>query len=173
MTELEHQLIRQLISAALPFPLQIAVALGLVVGYLSWSGLYFRVLDRRVRTHIGRALGVRVRWVRRGSASYQTPYELDSQRHFRWSWGIEDERQRTLLRDGLVATLCFVVVNLVGGLLPVAIFFLVTLWFRALSAVLLIPAIAAVLAIYTVFWSGRYEVTGMLLDPAEPTPPRH
>ena len=161
MTELEHQFIRQLTTAAWPLPWQIAFGVVMVMGYVGWSRLYFRVLDRGVRARIGRVLGVHIRWVQRHSASYQTPFETGFERYHAWSWGIEEERQRTFLRDGLVASLCFVVVNLAFGLWPVAIFFLVSLGLRALSAIILIPAIVAVVAIYAVFWAGRYEVAGM------------
>ena len=75
--------------------------------------------------------------------------------------GSEEERERAFLRDGLVASLCFVVVNLACGRWPVAIFFVVSLGLRALSPIILIPAIMAMVAIYAVFWTGRYEVAGM------------
>ena len=169
MTDLEHQLMRQLITAAWPLPWQIAFAVTMVGGYGYWSRLYFRTLDRRVRMYIGQRLGVHIRWVQRHTAGYQTPFASGLERYFLWSWGIEEEHRRTVLRDGLVASLCFVVVNLASGLWPLVIFFLVALQLKALSALIFIPALVAVVGMYAVFWAGRYEVAGM----RDAAPPLH
>ena len=161
MTDLERQFMERLITAAWPLHLQIAFAVAEVVGYFIWSRLYFRVLDQPLRSQIGRALGVSIIWVLRHSSSYQTPFESGFSRYHRWSWGIEAESERTLLRDGAVAMLSFLCVNVFGGLWPIAIFLFVFLGLDALSYVVFIPVCIAVIAIYSVFWSGRYEVAGM------------
>jgi hypothetical protein len=164
MTELEQEFLDGLVTAAWPFPLQVVFGVALAAGYFLWSRLYFRALDPALRGRLGRALGARVVWVHRHSASYPTPLETGFRSYRRWSWGIEEERERTLLRDGAAAALSVVCVNLVGGLWPIAVFLFVALELRALSYVVLMPVCLAALVIYSVFWSGRYEAAGMRTD---------
>ena len=161
MTDLERELLVRLISAAWPFHVQVVFALATVIGYFLWSRLYFRAVDPLVRARVGHALGVHVIWVLRHSADYQTAFESGLERYYQWSWGIEAEHQRTFLRDGAVAILGFLIVSVLAGLTPIAVFLVATLGFNALSGVLFIPACVATLAIYAIFWSGRYEVSGM------------
>lgn len=171
MTELEQEFLQGLVTAAWPFPLQAAFGVALAAGYFLWSRLYFRVLDPALRGRLGRALGARVVWVHRHGGSYPTPLETGFRSYRRWSWGIEEESRRTLLRDGAAAALSFLCVNVAGGLWPIALFLFVALELRALSYVVLMPVCLAALAIYSVFWSGRYEVAGMRADsPAARTP---
>jgi len=161
MTELEGQLLDQLITAAWPLRLQVAFAVVLVAGYFLWSRLYYRSVDRRLRSAVGRRLGARIIWVPRHSGSYQTPFETGFARYHRWTWGIEAEHDRTFLRDGLVALLTLVIVNVLGGLWPIAIFLWVFLGLEALAYVVFLPLCVALIAIYSIFWSGRYQVSGM------------
>jgi hypothetical protein len=161
MTDLERELFMRLITAAWPFSWQVVFALATVIGYFIWSRLYFRVVDPIIRARVGHALGVQIIWVLRHSADYQTAFESGFERYYHWSWGIQAEQQRTLLRDGAVAMLGFLIVSILAGLSPVAVFLFATLGFKVLSAVLFIPACVATLAIYGIFWCGRYEVTGM------------
>ncbi|HEX6289554.1 MAG TPA: hypothetical protein VFZ66_10205 [Herpetosiphonaceae bacterium] len=161
MTDAERQFFEQLITAAWPLSWQAAFAIAAVVGYFAWSRLYFRVVDPIVRARVGSALGTRILWVPRHSASYQTAFESGFDRYHYWSWGIEAESERTFLRDGAVALLSFLCVNILAGCWPVAVFLLVALGLEALSYVVFVPACLAILAIYAIFWSGRYEVTGM------------
>lgn len=165
MTEPEQEFLDGLVTAAWPFPWQVAFGVALAAGYFIWSRLYFRALDPALRGRVGRALGARVVWVLRHSGSYPTPLETGFRSYQRWSCGIADESERTLLRDGAVAALSVVCVNLVGGLCPIAVFLFVALELRALSYVVLMPVCLAAIFIYSVFWSGRYEVAGMRADP--------
>ncbi|PLS82906.1 MAG: hypothetical protein CYG59_02690 [Chloroflexi bacterium] len=161
MTDLERSLVESLITAASPLYWQLIFAVALVVGYFFWSRLYFQVLDPAVRDRIGAALGLKLIWVLRHSASYQTAFEWGSVRYHRWSWGIALEHQRTFLRDGLVVVLSLVCVNIIAGLWPLAVFLVVALELKALAYVTFFPTCCAMLALYAIFWSGRYEVAGM------------
>ncbi len=161
MTDLERRFLDQLTTAAWPLWFQVAFALVLVAGYLIWSRLYYHVVDQILRIRIGGSLGVDIIWVRRHSRSYPTPFESGWARYQQWSWGIAAEHERTFLRDDLVAALSLLVVNVLAGLWPIAIFLFVFLGLKALSYVVFLPLCVAMLAIYAVFWSGKYEVAGM------------
>lgn len=161
MTDLERSFVESLITAAWPLHWQIIFAVGLVSGYFFWSRLYFQVLDPIVRARVGAVLGLRLIWVLRHTASYQTAFEWGPVRYHRWSWGIALEQQRTFLRDGLVVLLSLVCVNIIAGLWPLAVFLAVALTLKALAYISFFPTCCAMLAIYAIFWSGRYEVAGM------------
>jgi cytochrome c oxidase subunit IV len=161
MIDLERQLIEQLITAAWPFSWQVAFALAATIGYFIWSRLYFRVIDPLLRARLGQTLGCTIIWVLRHSANYQTAFESGFARYTRWSWGIAMEHQRSFLRDGAVVLLCFLCVNILSGLWPVAVFMLVALGLRALSYIIFLPSCLVMVTIYAIFWSGRYEVSGM------------
>jgi hypothetical protein len=161
MTDLERQLMEQLISAAWPLPWQITFALTMLIGYFLWSRWYFRVGDGLVRRQLSQVIGTPIQWVLRHSASYPTAFESGFARYQRWSWGIAQERDRTWLRDGTVALLSILVVNVLAGLWPMALFLGVALGLNALSYLIFVPACVIMLAIYAIFWSGQYEVTGM------------
>ncbi len=60
MTELEGQLLQNLIAAALPLPWQVALGALLVAGAWIWARLYYRRVDPRVRAYTGRLLGTRI-----------------------------------------------------------------------------------------------------------------
>jgi hypothetical protein len=170
MTDIERQFLTGLITAAWPFPWQVMGALTTAIGYFIWSRFYFRVFDRLVRAYVGQVFGTQIIWVLRHSQSYQTSFESGFARYPRWSWGIEREHERTFLRDGAVVVLSFLLVNLLGGLWPVAVFLFMALGLDALSYIIFLPTCIATLAIYGIFWSGRYEVTGMRA-PAQQLPP--
>ena len=161
MVDPERQFIEQLMTAAWPFSWQVVFALAATIGYFMWSRLYFRVVDPILRAWFGQALGLTIVWVLRHSARYQTAFESGLARYPRWSWGIAMEHQRTFLRDGAVVLLCCLCVNILSGLWPLAVFMFVALGLRALSYIILLPACIVMVAIYAIFWSGRYEVTGM------------
>ncbi len=161
MTELEQRLVEALITAAWPLHGQVSFVIGIVLGYFIWSRLYFRVIDPGIRTRVGAALGVQLIWVLRHSASYQTAFEWEFARYYRWSWGIAQEQQRTFLCDGAVLVLSLLVVNIVAGLWPIGVFLAVALWLEALSYIVFFPTCCLMLALYAIFWSGRYAVAGM------------
>jgi VIT1/CCC1 family predicted Fe2+/Mn2+ transporter len=163
MTELEHEFLLGLITAAWPLSAQIAFGVALVAGYWAWSRLYYAAIDPALRRLVGRTLGARVVWVRRGSAAYPSLYEFGQGRSVirRWMWGIEPASERTLRNDAATGTLSFFIVTIIGGLWPIALFFFVFLYLKALSYVVFLPVCLAVLAIYSRFWDGRHEVQGM------------
>ena len=163
MTELEHEFLRGLITASWPLAAQIAFGVALVGGYWVWSRLYYAAIDPALRRLVGGMLGARVVWVRRGSASYPSHYELgrESPRIRRWMWGIAPESERTLRNDAATGVLSFFIVTVIGGLWPIALFLFVFLHLKALSYAVFLPVCLAVLAIYSAFWDGRHEVAGM------------
>jgi hypothetical protein len=161
MTELDGQLLENLIVATLPLAWQVALGALLVMGAWMWARLYYRRVDPLVRASVGRLLGTRIIWVLRNSSSYETPF-LWERTHYRyWSWGVAAPADRTLLRDGLTVLLSVLIVNVACGLWPCALFLWVFLGLKALSYVVFLPVCCALLVISSIFWTGRYEITGM------------
>ena len=151
----------RLTEAGLPLAAQVALGVGLVAGYWVWSRAYYRLLDPALRGAVGRMLGVPIAWVLRHDASYETPFEMVRTPYRRWTWGIPDVTRRTFLRDGAVAFLSLLLVNVLAGVWPAALFLYLFLGPQLLSYVVFLPACLAVIGIYSTFWSGRYEVPGM------------
>jgi hypothetical protein len=161
MTDAEQELVRSLTRGAWPLGWQAVLAVVAVAGYWLWSRAYYRVVDPGMRRRVGRALGAAVVWVPRHTAEYQTPIESGFTRGRRWTWGIAAERERTATARRRRARALRPRRHLAAGLWPVAVTLYLTLWRYPLSALLLIPVLTAVIAIYSVFWTGRYEVRGM------------
>ena len=160
MTDAEATFVTALTDAAWPLPRQVLFAVLFLIGYWMWSRHGYPGADRAVRRSLGRRLGVRVIWVPRSRAEYPTPFQYIG-RYRRWSWGIADERDRTFLADGVVGTASVLVVNVLAGCLPVAVFLYIAIWLRALSYLVFMPACLGAIAIYSIYWSGRYEVAWM------------
>jgi hypothetical protein len=166
MTELEDKFLQGLITAVWPLYLQVAFAVGISVIYYFWSILFYRVFDVSLRSFIGHALHVRIIWVLRHSSNYhQTQFEfgVTPTRYRRWTWGIEMEDKRTFFRDGAVSMLSLLVVNILAGLWPIAVFFYVFISLKALSYVVFLPSCIVLLIIYSTFWAGRHKLKGMQL----------
>ena len=163
MTDLERELLHNLVTAAWPLPVQIAFGAGLLAVYWAWSRFYYAVIDPALRNVVSGVLGARVVWVARHSAEYETPLELGfaHNRYHRWTWGIQGEDRRTAGRDAAALLLSFLFVTLLGGLWPIAVFLFVFLQLKALSYVVFLPVCVAVIVIYSLFWAGRHEVAGM------------
>lgn len=157
MTDGERELLRGLFAAAWGLPAQIACALAIVAGYWLWSRWFYAVLDPALRHRLGARLGVRIGWVPRGSGRYPDPLEFDPApgRWYAWTWGIPAPEERTVARDTLVLLFSILVVTVLGGLWPVAVFFYVALELKGLSYVVFLPASLAVVGIYGAHWSGR------------------
>jgi hypothetical protein len=159
VTDAERELLDRLIAAAWPLPWQAALGCALAAGYLAWSRLYYAALDPRLRRAVGGAVGARVVWVRRHSADYPTPFELGGvRRPPRWSWGIAAEGERSWGRDAAVSLLCVLLVNVAAGLWPAALVLYAFAGARVLSYAVFLPTCLAAIAIYSVFWTGRYAV---------------
>jgi VIT1/CCC1 family predicted Fe2+/Mn2+ transporter len=163
MTDLEREFLRDLITAAWPLPVQIGFGAGLLIVYWAWSRLYYAAVDPALRRWLGGALGARVVWVARHGREYDSPLELEPRRYrfHNWTWGIADEANRTVRRDAAALLLSILVVTVIGGMWPVAVFLFVFLQLQALSYVVFLPVCLAVIAIYSIFWSGRHQVAGM------------
>jgi VIT1/CCC1 family predicted Fe2+/Mn2+ transporter len=163
MTDLERELLHNLVTAAWPLPMQIVFGAGLLAVYWAWSRFYYAVIDPALRNVVGGVLGAKVVWVARYSDEFDTPLEFGFpyNRYHRWTWGIQAESRRTLGRDAAALLLSLLFVTLLGGLWPIAVFLFVFLQLKALSYVVFLPVCLAVLAIYSLFWAGRHEVAGM------------
>jgi ABC-type sugar transport system permease subunit len=148
---------RQLGARLVP---QLAFAIGYVAVYLWWSRAYYRVVDPWIRERIGRRLGVKIVWIfRKGNPSGE-PLSFRP-RYSAWSWGVQDDGGRTLLKDGLVYVLSIIVVSVVCGLWPAALFFAVFLGTHFLHGLVALPLVFITIPIYAIYWSGRYEQAGM------------
>ena len=160
MTDAEATFVAALTQAAWPLPLQLLSAAAFVIGYWVWSRHAYAAVDRAVRAWLGQRLGVAVVWVPRNTAEYATPFYYRG-RYRRWSWGIAAEADRTFTADGVVATASVVVVNIVAGAVPLAAPLYAAVSSGVWSYVVLLPASVAVIAIYSVYWSGHYRVAWM------------
>ena len=160
MTDPEAALLAALTTAAWPLGTQVMFAAGFLLAYWWWSRYGFAGVDRAARAWLGRRLGVTVVWVPRNTVEYQTPFHYRG-RYRRWSWGIAAEGDRTFVADGVVATASLLIVNAVAGALPIGPLLYVSLWLRALSYVVFLPACVVAIAIYSVYWSGHYHVAWM------------
>ena len=138
--------------------LQLAFAIGYVVVYLWWSRAYYRAVDPWIRERIGQWLGVKIVWVFRKGDPSGTPFRL---RYNLWSWGIQAEGGRPLIKDGLVYVLGVIVVYVLCGLWLPAILFAVFLGSDFLHALVALPLLFITIPIYSIYWCGRYELPDM------------
>ncbi len=160
MTDAEQELLRNLIAAALPLPLQIAAGAGLIVLFFLWPRFYYGVLDSPLRTVVGRMIGADVVWVPRNSAAYPTPAQWGYAWR-RWTWGIADPASRPRVSDVAAWVLSILIVNVMAGIWTGAVLYALFVPLRAISYVVFFPACIAFLFFYGVFWSGRREIAGM------------
>jgi hypothetical protein len=158
MTELEQELLSRLVAARWALPWQAALGVALVAGYWAWARAFYARVDPALRRAAGRRLGADVVWVHRHSAAYQTPLEIGHTRAWRWTWGIADERARTLGRDAAVLALDALLVRVLAGLPGPALLVWAFVGPGLLSAVVFLPACGVVLGLYGVFFTGRYAV---------------
>lgn len=142
--------------------LQIVFAVGWTLGYVWWSRAYFRAVDPRVRARIGAWLGVRLCWVHR-SGTHGDPLRFGP-RYATWSWGIADAQARSVVTDSLVYGLWLLVVPVLAGLWPVALLLIVFLGTRWLHPLIALPLIFAIIPIYSIYWAGRYRLSGMQVE---------
>jgi hypothetical protein len=156
MTEPESELLRALITARWSLPAQVVFGIGMVAGYWLWARLFYAAVDPVLRRWVSGWLGAPVVWVLRGSRAY--PDTLGRTGHRRWGWGVP--AARTARNDAVAWTLSFLFVTVLAGLWPVAVFFLVALWWKALSYVVFFPTCLALVTLYGIFWAGRFPVAG-------------
>jgi len=159
MTEAERALIRNLTAAALPLAAQLIVALIYVVLYWCWSRRWYGRVDAAARAWLGRRLSLDVVWVQRHTAEYATPFEFRTGRYRVCTWGVADPHDRTFTHDAIVSLADLLIVRVGAGALPV-VALLLTVAAGALSYIVLLPTIAAAIAIYGVYWTGRYTPPG-------------
>ena len=143
-----------------PLGLQIALAVGYLVGSILWPRLYYRRLDPVIRGWLGAKLGVRIVWAVRQGGMHRGPLWFGPL-YDTWAWTIADGERRTMWKDGLVYAAWVLVVPVLCGLLPVALFLIAFLVVGLLSALVAYPLLFLIVPIYTRYWSGKYEVPGM------------
>jgi len=137
---------------------QMIFAVAWTAGYVAWSLLYYRVFDRVVRNAVGALVGTRVVWVYRKGSLYASPLSFTLP-YSRWSWGAAD-RESARGKDAVVYILCVVLVYVVAATWPVAIL-LGALFSKWLHPLIALPLLFLAIPIYSIWWSGRYEVRGM------------
>lgn len=160
-TELETQLVQRLITAAWPLPMQLVFGIALIGGYWHWSRRFYRTMDPVLRRMLGRRVGATIVWVQRGSRTYPSPLPVEPSTFWHWSWGIAEPSHRTFGRDGLVLLLMVLCVTIGAGAWPLPVLLVVFVGLKALSYVVFLPTILALLVIYAIYWSGRYELRDM------------
>jgi hypothetical protein len=160
-TDIETQLVQNLITAAWPLPLQIVFGIALVGSYWRWSRHSYWRIDPVLRRILGRWVGATIVWVQRGSSRYPSPFPVEPSTFWQWSWGIAEPSKRTVIRDGLVLLLMVLWVMISAGAWPLPLLLVAFLGLKALSYVVFLPTILAFLVIYGIYWSGRYQLPHM------------
>ncbi len=138
---------------------QIVFAIGWTMGYVIWSRAYYRILDPYLRRRASELLGVPIVWALR-QGTHNRPLGFGPL-YDTWAWYIPDEHARTVAKDTMVYVLWLVAVPVLGGLWPVAVLLLVFLGTSFLSPLVALPLLFAIIPIYSIYWSGRYELAGM------------
>jgi hypothetical protein len=144
---------------------QIAFTIGWTAGYVFWSRVYYRSVDPLLRMLIGAWLGVRISWVYR-HGTQGVPLRFGP-RYAMWTWGTTDPQARGIGRESLVYLIYIIVVPLLCGLWPVALLLLIMVGTRWLHPLVVLPLVFLVIPIYSIYWTGRYQVAGMIGEPRE------
>ncbi len=143
-----------------PLVPQLVFAVGYVLGYVLWSRAFYRKVDPWLRRRVGDIVGARLVWVMRKGSLYASPMSFQLP-YNTWSWGIKDPKLRTIFRDGLAYILTLLLVYVLAGMLPAAIFLLVFLYGHLLGVAVGLPLLVATIVIYSTFWSGWGRRRGM------------
>ncbi len=104
-----------------PSGLDIAFGIGYLVGSILWPRIYYRQLDPLLRGWLGDKLGVRVVWAQRKGGLHHGPLWFGP-KYTTWSWSVGGEGEIASVKDGLVYVSWLLLVPIVAGLLPVAVF---------------------------------------------------
>ena len=139
---------------------QIALGGGYVIGSVLWPRLYYRRTDPVLRRWLGASLGVRIVWAVREGGLNRGPLWFGPL-YDTWSWIIEGNERGTIPQEVLVYTASLFLVPVLCGLLPVAVFLMAFLVADYLSVLVAYPLLFLTIPIYTRYWSGKYEVSGM------------
>ena len=139
---------------------QITLGLGYVVGSILWPRFYYPRLDPALRGWLGDKLGVRIVWAIRPGGFNKGPLWFGPL-YDTWAWSIEGGQQRTMLQEALVYTAWVVLVPVLCGLGPVALFLAAFLAAEGPSILVAYPLLFLTIPIYARYWSGKYEVPGM------------
>lgn len=141
-------------ASGAPWPLQLAFAIGYVVGSVLWARFFFGVLDPALRRALGGLIGAEVGWVRR-RGTYHDPEPTFGPDFTTWMWGLARPEQRTIAREIVVYALCVLIVFALAGALPLAVLLAVFLGTRFLSVVVALPLLFLSIPLYTRHWTGR------------------
>jgi hypothetical protein len=152
-----------------PSGLDLAFGIGYLVGSILWARLYYRRLDPVLRRWLGGRLGVRVIWTHRTGGLHRGPLWFGP-KYDTWSWSVGGAGEIESVKDGLVYAAWLLLVPVLAGLLPVAIFLIAFLGMGFPSFWVGYPLLFLIIPIYTRYWSGRYEVPGMRLPEAAEKP---
>ena len=143
-----------------PIGVQILFGAGYLVGSVVWPRLYYRRLDPVLRRWLGDNLGIRIVWAVRQGGFHRGPLWFGPL-YDTWSWCVEGGERRTILQEVIVYAAWLLLVPVLSGLWPVAVFLLSFLVADFLSILIAYPLLFLTVPIYTRYWSGKYEVPGM------------
>jgi hypothetical protein len=143
-----------------PIGVQITLGLGYVVGSILWPRLYYRRLDPVLRGWLGDKLGVRIVWAIRQGGFNKGPLWFGPL-YDTWAWSIESDQPRTILQEVIVYIAWVLLVPVLCGLWPVAVFLIGVLAAEVPSILIAYPLLFLTIPIYARYWSGKYEVPGM------------
>ena len=143
-----------------PLAIQLALAIGYLVGSILWPRIFYRRVDPALRGWLGAKLGVRIRWAIRQGGFNRGPLWFGPL-YDTWAWVIEDNTERTVLQEIVVYGAWVLAVPVLAGLLPIALFLVAMLGVKLISVLVAYPLLFLTIPIYTRYWSGKYPVAGM------------
>jgi len=143
-----------------PIGVQITLGLGYVVGSILWPHVYYGRLDPVLRGWLGDKLGVRIVWAIRQGGFNKGPLWFGPL-YDTWAWSIEGEQQRKFFQEFIVYTASLMLVPVLCGLWPVAVFLGAFLAAEVPSILVAYPLLFLTIPIYARYWSGKYEMLGM------------
>ena len=144
----------------MPLEVQIALAAIYLAGSIIWPRIFYRTIDPALRAWLGSRLGVRIGWAVRQGGFNRGPLWFGPL-YDTWAWVIEGDAERTIPREVAVYVAWALIVPVLAGLLPIALFFVAFLGLELISTLVAYPLLFLIIPIYTRYWSGKYERPGM------------
>ena len=139
---------------------EVVFGAGYLVGSVLWPRLYYGRLDPVVRRWLGDHLGVQIVWAVRQGGFHRGPLWFGPL-YDTWCWCIEGGERRTIIQEVVVNAAWLLLVPVICGLWPVAVFLSAFLIADVLSILIAYPLLFLNIPIYTRYWGGKYEVPGM------------
>ena len=150
--------------------LHVLFGIGYVALSILWPRVYFRRFDPALRGRLSRRLGVPVVWVRRTGGLHRGPLWFGP-KYATWCWTVGGDGEITSGKDAVAYASWLLVVPVLAGLSPIAVFLIVLFGLGFPSVWVAYPLLFLIVPIYTRYWSGKYEVPGMRPPRAAGTEP--